>query len=354
MTDNISTRHPALDVTDMVSITKAEHELITEDHIFELTTPLPPIVTGSLLEQVLSAVGGTLFWLYVNTMNGLLISVIKKTHSLSENVHYNLLSIYMLCDIISSNLMFFQGLPAIIANNVLVFSLYYCQIVSSIGKIIYLASVCMLGYLAIERLVFFKYPFRCNRYFTTTKIKITCIILFSFPMLYTIVTDAIFVRVPVTTRIYCVLPESYTKKYSLIVKIIFFCPSLVISISTLISLSLLMTKHQARLNPGMIDMAIQQPIENMLTRMKRHMKILVSISGTFWLAIVPGMVIRMILFPSGAAWKEADTRSDMTLLFWAKFGWCLEIVLSSLINPVIYLTHLPDLRQAVWKRLHWD
>ena len=336
--DNLSVSHPARDTTDIVSTTEL----------------LPSIVTGSLLEQVFAAVGLTLFWIYVNAVNGFLLYVIRKTNTLYENVHYTLLSIYMLCDIISGNIIFFQGLPATISNNVLVFSIYYCRIVSAIGKIIYLTSVYILGYLAIERLVFFRYPFRYNRYFTKTKIKITSIILFSLPMLYTIVTDAVYVRVPGTTRMYCVLPDHHRKKYSLIINIIFFCPPLVISVFTLISLGLLVKKHQSRINPGIHDMATQQPIENMLTKVKRHMKILVSISGTFWIAIVPGVVIRMILFPSGAALKEADTRRDMTLFIWAKIGWFLENVFSRLINPVMYLTQLPDVRQAVWKRLHRD
>ena len=338
----------------MINTTEFEHRLITADDILELTTPLPSVVTGSLLEQVLTATVVSLFWLYVNTTNAFLIYVIKKTNTLHENTHYTLLSLFMLCDIMSGNVILFQGLPVIITSNVLVFSLYYCQIISAIGKILNLTSVYMLGYLAIERLVFFRYPFRYNRYFTKTKIKITCMILFSLPMLYTIVIDALFVRIPVTTKMYCVLPESYTKKYNLIIKIVFFCPSLVISIFTLISFGLLVKKHQSRVNPGMIDMATQQPIENMLSKVKRHMKILLSISGTFWIAIVPGMVIRMILFPSGAAWNEADTRRDMTLFIWAKIGWFVEIVLSRLLNPVIYLTHLPDFRRAVWERLHLE
>ena len=354
MTDNISISHPAQDITDLTNTTESEHGLITDNDFLELTTPLPFIVTGSLLEQVLTAVVLTVFWLYVNTVNGFLLYVIKKTNTLYENVHYTLLSIYMLCDIISGNAVFFQILPATIFNNVLVFSIYYCQIVSAIGKIIYLASVYILGYLAIERLIFFRYPFRYNRYFTKTKIKIISIILISLPLIYTAVTDAFFVRIPVTTRMYCILPESYRKKSNLIAKIVFFGPSLVISIFTLISLGFLLKKHQNRLNPDMIDMATQQPIRNMLTKVKSHMKLILSISGTFWLTIVPGMVIRMILFPSGAAWDEADTRSDMTIFIWAKIGWSMEIFLSSLLNPLMYLIHLLDLRRAVRTHLRLD
>ena len=333
---NLSVSHPTQDTTYIVNTTETEQ--------------LPSIVTGSSLEQVLTAVVITIFCLYVNTVNSFLIHVIKKTNTLCENVYYNLLTLYMLCDIISGNVIFFQALPATIANNVLVFSIYYCRIVSAIGKIIHLASVYILGYLALERLVLFRYPFRYNRYFTTTKLKITLIILFSLPILYTIVTDAIFVRVPVTTRMYCLLPESYRKKANLIVIGFFFCPTLLISIYTLISLGLLIKKHQARLN-AMNDMATQ-PIKNMLTNVKGHMRMLLSISGTFLLTILPGIIIRLVLFPSGATWEEVDTRTDMTVFIWSKIGWFMEIILSSFINPIIYITHLPDLRRAVWKRLH--
>ena len=335
MMDNLSVSHPAQDPTDIVNTTEV----------------LPPIVTSSLLEQVLTAVGVAVFWLYVNIVNGFLIYVIKKTNTLCENVHYNLLSLYMLCDIIYSNLLFFQILPATIANNVLVFSYYYCSIGSAIAKAIFCFSIHMLGYLAIERLVFFRYPFRYRRYFTKTKIKITSIILLSLPMLYIIVTDAIFVRVPVTTRMYCILPDSYRKKANLIVIGFFFGPTILISICTLISLVLLVKKHQDRLNP-MDAMATQQPMKNMLTNVKGHIKMLLSVSGTFLLAILPGMIIRLVLFPSGATWKEVDTRTNMTVFIWAKIGWFVEMVLSSFINPFIYVTHLPDLRRAVWTRLH--
>ena len=334
---NLSVSNPPQAIKEIVNTTETEH--------------LISIVTGSLLEQVLTAVVLTLFWLYVNIVNGFLIYVIKKTNTLCENVHYNLLSLYMFCDIIYSNLLCFQILPATIANNVLVFSFYYCSIVSAIAKTIFCFSIHMLGYLAIERLIFFRYPFRYNRYFTKNKIKITSIILLSMPMLYTIVTDAIFVRIPVTTRMYCILPESYRKKANLIVIGFFVGPTLLISICTLISLGLLVKKHQARLN-SMDAMATQQPIKNMLTNLKGHMKKLLSISGTFLLAILPGIIIRLVLFPSGATWEEVDTRTDMTVFIWAKIGWFVEMILSRFINPIIYLTHLPDLKRAVWRRLH--
>ena len=104
----------------------------------------------------------------------------------------------------------------------------------------------------------------------------------------------------------------------------------------------------------MIDMATQQPIRNMLTKVKSDMKLILSISGTFWLTIVPGMVIRMILLPSGASWDEADTRSDMTIFIWAKIGWSMDIFLSNLLNPIMYVIHLLDLRRTVSTHLCLD
>ena len=324
---------------------------MTEYDFSQLTTRLPSILTGSLVEQVVTAVFVTFSWIYVNAVDGLLIYVIKKNATLRENVHYDLLSVYMICDIITTNVMFFQILPATIGNDLLVFSRYYCRILSVTGSAIYFTSIHMLAFLALERLTFFKYPLKYDRYFTKTKIKISFLILLSLTMVYTAVPDAILERKPVNTMMSCLIPEGYRDIFNPMAITVFFVPSIGISAFTLILLGVLLKTHQARVHPMVDNVEIQQPKRNFLKKVKKHIKIIVLISGTFWITILPGMVIRSTMFRSGVTREETDNRSNMMMFILARLGWLMMTVFSSFINPLIYLALLSDLRKAVVKFL---
>ena len=319
----------------------------TEYDFSQLTTRLPSILIGSLVEQVLTAVLVTFLWIYVNAVDGLLIYVIKKNVTLRENV----LSVYMICDIITTNVMFLQILPATIGNDLLVFSRYYCRILSVTGSAIYFTSIHMLAFLALERLAFFKYPLKYDRYFTKTKIKISFIILLSLTMLYTAVPDAILGRRPVNTMMACLLPEGYRHIFNPIVISVFFVPSIGISVITLIILGVLLKTHQAQVHPMVDNVEIQHPKKNFLKKIRKHIKIIVLISGTFWITILPGMAIRSTMFRSGVTREETDNRSNIMMFLLARVGWLMMTVFSSLINPLIYFFLLPDLRQAVVRYL---
>ena len=337
----------------MVYTTGSGEELTTEYDAFELTTPSPPIVTDTLLEQVLTAVGLALFWIYVNSVNGCLIYVIHKTHILCDNVHYHLLSVYMFCDIVACNILFIHVFPSVIANDLLVFSHYYCRILSTAGLGILFTSVHMLAYLALERLTFFKYPLRYNRYFTKTKVRITSLILLSSTMLVTALSDAIFVTSPVTTMLNCSPPERYRYIYEPTVLVVYFLPSSVISLFTLVSLGMLITTHEAQIYAAGDNVMNQQPMKNFVKKVRKHIRMLFSISGTLWLTILPAMILHCAMFFSGVTWQDTDNRSNMTMFILAKIVWCMMALTSSCLNPFIYLTLLSDIRQAAVKRLRF-
>ena len=332
----------------MMHTEASEGGLTTEYDVLELlTTHSPPVVTGSVLEQVLTAVVLALFWISVNAVDGLLLYVIKTTDAFREDVHYTILSINMLCGIVSCNIMFFHVFPSIIANDLVVFTDYYCRISSATGFAIYFTSIHMLAYLALERLAFFKYPFRYNRYFTKSKTTITFIILLSLSLLFTTVTDVVWVTTPVTTLLSCVQPARYRYIIDPTILIVYFVPCFGISLFALTSLGMLANTHRARMYPTGDNVLTQQPIKNFVKKVRKHMKIIILISGNFWLTSLPGMINHMTMHFSGVTWEETDTRRNMTMFILAKIGWFLMGVISILVNPFIYLSLLSDLRQAV-------
>ena len=316
-------------------------------------TALPIIVTDTLLEQVLTAVLFSVFWIHVNAVNGFLIYLINKTNTLYDNVHYTLLSVYLVCDIIATNVLCVQVLPATITNNLLVFTAYYCRILSSIGIATYCTSIYMLAYIALERLLFFRYPLKYNRYFTKSKIIITFLVVFSLMMIFSIVVDVIYVRRPVAVFMTCVVVEGLGHLLQGAVIILVYVPTMGISIFTLINLGMLVKTHQARIYPMTDNIAIKQPIHNFLTRVRKHIRLLLSISGTFWLTIIPGMLIHINMSSSDATFQDINTRSNMTMFLLAKIGRLLKTIIPCMLNPFIYVYLLPDLRQAVTEILRW-
>ena len=101
--------------------------------------------------------------------------------------------------------------------------------------------------------------------------------------------------------------------------VVFFAPPAVISIFTLIALCMLVSEHQAKVthnNQG--EPATHRAEIRFVLVVKRNLKMLVLISGTLWLTIIPSFVIRSVIFSAGITWEDTDGRSSTPMFVLAK------------------------------------
>ena len=131
----------------------------------------------------------------------------------------------------------------------------------------------------------------------------------------------------------------------------FWLPSAVISIFTMINLRLLISTHQARVNPALTEGVDNQALDNLVTKVRKAIKMVTLVSGTFWVTMVPGIIIRSVVYNSGTTCNDTDTRRHMQAFVMARSGWLILTLMSTLINPIIYLTVQVELREAVMKCL---
>ena len=115
------------------------------------TTLAESIVTDTLMEQVLTVGVLSIFWLYVNLVDGFIIFVIRTSNSLRENNQYPVLTGYIISDMLMCNLNMIMLIPLLIADDIDILPRGYCPVISTlIGGAVF-TNIWMIGYLAFER-----------------------------------------------------------------------------------------------------------------------------------------------------------------------------------------------------------
>ena len=316
-----------------------------------MTEVLSPIVTDSVEEQVITMSVIIFVWIYGSSINSFLLYVIKQTPELYDNCQYTLQSCYMLCDIVYNSIVAFNTIPILAANTMNVMSHGVCRAWGTAGVASFLTSAHVLGYLGLERYVYFCHPMKYNRFFSRRKIIITCISVSSLGLLYSFLVELLTVRQPVTTVMMCQTPQRVRGILTSFTVLYFLLPSALISIFTLIKMRWLISKHQARVTPALTEGEVSQAYENLTNKVRKAIKMVGLVSGTFWATMVPGMIIRSVIYNSGTTWNDTDTRRHRQAFVLARLSWFTLTLISSLLNPIIYLTVQVELRKAALKCL---
>ena len=314
---------------------------------------LKPIVTDSLDEQIVTAGILMLVWLYVNFTNGSLWYVIRKEYSL-HTPQYMVLVSYMVCDALFCNLTLLQMVPVVISNNIHVISDIVSRILTIfIGSFIY-SSIHMVGILAYERYFYFINPLRYPGRFTKARIyaAVAAIYIFSFCM--SLAIDLIEPRIPVATVLTYQASALASKINNIIFIFVYFIPSGTMSVVALIKLRLLISKHQAQVHPteSNVMKEDQSAVSGVIVKpIKKALKMVGLVSGSFWITLIPGFLIRVGLSASGVTWADTDYRTSLLTFVFSRVSYMLISLLSSVINPLIYISVLTELKEAVWKHI---
>ena len=273
---------------------------------------------------------------------------VKRDHSL-HTPHYMVLGSYMVCDVFYCNLTILHMVPVAISNNIQVMYRIVSRAIVTLQASYILSSVHIIGLLSYERYSYFFRPLTYTRRFTKCHIYTTVIIIYFLALCVGAVGDVIGPRRPVASimmyQTICLESQVSNIFYGLF----YIIPSCIVSVITLIRLRLLISKHKAQVQP--IDMNEDQTAVGgiILKPVKKALKMVGLVSGSFWLTIIPGYLIRVGLSASEVTWAYTDHRISLSLYAISRASYMLITVLSSVLNPIIYLSVITELRESAWK-----
>ena len=212
----------------------------------------------------------------------------------------------------------------------------------------------MVGILAYERYFYFINPLRYPGMFTKARIYTTVAVIYIFSFCMSLAFDLIEPRVPVATVMTYQASAWASKINNIVFIFVYFIPSGTMSVVALIKLRLLISKHQAQVHPTEFNVmnGDQSAVSGVIVKpMKKALKMVGLVSGSFWLTTMPGFLIRLSLSASGVTWADTDYRTSLLTFVFSRVSYMLVVVLSSVINPVIYITVLTELREAARKHI---
>ena len=74
--------------------------------------------------------------------------------------------------------------------------------------------------------------------------------------------------------------------------------------------------------------------------------LILQVSGAYWVAQFPSMIIRMIIFNIGYTWEDLDSRQHVTPAILIRLATFLYVPISQVIHPLFYYYSIKDLRLA--------
>ena len=314
----------------------------------QMAATLSPIVMGSLGEQLITTGLLLLFWVYVNISNGSLLYVLKRENSL-HTAQYMVLAAYMVCDLLYCNFTLLIMIPVAISNNIYVMTDIVSRAIGTILTTFALASVHLTALLSYERQCYFIAPLKYPRTFTKCRIYTTVIIICCFAFGVGLGVDLVEPRIPVATTMTYQAAGLAGQITNLVYTLFYAIPSCTVNIIALIRLRLLISKHKAEVqpvdvseNPCIVGGLIVKPV-------RKAMKMVALVSGSLWFTMVPGFLIRIGLSAAGVTWAVTDYRLSLPLFALSRASHMLITVVSSVVNPIIYVSVLTEMREAIWR-----
>ena len=308
---------------------------------------LTPIVTDSLWEQAVTAGLLILFWLYVNIFNGTLFYVLRKEYSL-HTPQYMVLVSYMVCDVLSGSLTLLHMVPVVISNDLLVMPPSVSRILVAITTSCGFPTFHSVGLMAYERYCYFATPLQ----FTKKRIYVAVAMIYSLALCMVVTLDLISPRIPVATALTYLEDSRAIEFTNILYACLYAIPSGLMSVITLVRLGVLISKHRAQVqkdqSAGMSE--DQSAVSGLIIQpVKKALKMVGLVSCSLWLTTIPGFLIRIGLSASGVTWADTDQRISLSMFALARTSFMMLTVISSVLNPIIYVSVLPELRVAVWK-----
>ena len=317
----------------------------------ETMAVLTPIVTDSLWEQAITAGLLILFWVYVNICNGTLFYVLRKEYSL-HTPQYMVLVSYMVCDVLFGNLTLLHMVPVVISNDIHVMPPTVTRILVAITTSCGFPTFHLVGLLAYERYCYFVTPLQYTRKFTKTRIYAAVAMIYSLALCMVITLDLISPRIPVATALTYQEDSRAIEYTNILYTCLYAIPSGLMSVISLIRLGLVISKHRAQVQNGQSAgmSEDQSAVSGLIIKpVKKALKMVGLVSCSFWLTTIPGFLIRIGLSASGVTWADTDQRISLLMFALARTSFMMLTVISSVLNPIIYVSVLPELRVAIWK-----
>ena len=293
-----------------------------------------------------------IFCLYITLTNTFLLYAMKKVNLL-DNPQYMILACYMVCDLLYFNCQIPVMIPAIIKNSMNAVPVMTCRVFTTATTAFFLACIHLVGLISYERYCYFITPLKYLIKFTKSRIYITVIVICLFSFSTSLTVDLVSPRIPVATTISCQATGRPFVMANMFFFVFFCVPSGSVSVLTLIKLRILMSKHEAEI--AAVPQSIrkdQSAIHGLIIKpVKKAVKMVILVSGSFWLTIMPGVAVRFALSASGVTWSDTDYRTSLPLFALSRANYFLIFLVSSFVNPIIYVTVLPEIRNAARKCL---
>ena len=300
------------------------------------------VIYGNKLEQVLSICFILSFALFCLLGQGSVLLTIWKTPTLHES-HFKMIVCCCISDIVQITLI----TPNLLQMFVRGASEWYCKnpIMNAIALLLFYVSNLKVVLFSYERYVFFIDPFKYESKFTKSKLVLYEFLIMLVPGLFVVVSYSKFELEYHASALMCSFPlikELFYIQYG-----IFLCPTVFVTVYCAIRILRLIRKSKT----GTENTQPNDAQESLARQVKKAIRVMFLVSGTFWFAVIPGFILRLISIYNGVTWEEMDGRTNMAASLMMRISTLVLVYVPPAVNPWLYFFTRKDLRNATKKLL---
>ena len=198
--------------------------------------------------------------------------------------------------------------------------------------------------IACERYVFFCHPFRYLQQFSKARIVAAVVMCYTIPIIVLMTPSMESGSTFHASILSCTISDNKPsgKFFALIV-----LPSAAVTIYCMIRVWCL--SRSAAVGPGVVGN--QQTLATPVHQARKTLKMILLLSGTFWVTSLPAYVSWMTIFMAGNTWEDLDSRRYIGPSIVMRLTMFTHCFVSSAVNPLIYYYSRKDLRLATCKLL---
>ena len=223
---------------------------------------------------------------------------------------------------------------------------WLCSVTGILAPAMLFLSFHILTLMALERYCYFAMPFKHGRLFSTKKIIVVEVILWCFSLTFSTTIHVTKRRTYYDVVLMCQSPTAGLFIYAQLV--LYILPAIGGITFAIVKLWRLRRQHQAQLKTR--THMENSRAENRIKKTSAAIRIIVLISGLFWITYLPPALFRLVVFANGSTWEKLDDFSQPNLSYAFRYFNMIIFTLSSALNPFIYLLSHRELRRPFWCR----
>ena len=216
-------------------------------------------------------------------------------------------------------------------------------ILAGLAMVLFYVNNLKVLLISYERCIYFLHPFQYETKFKTARLMLYEFLIMLVPAIFVAVSYSMYQVEFHASALTCSFPlkkEQFYGQY-----LLYLCPTILMTTYCTVRIFRLARKSRV----GVADQAPNPAQDSFVQQIKIAIRVILLVSSTFWSAVLPSFIIRLVSLQTGITWADMDARTNMAAAVMMRVSSLVLAYVPPAVNPILYYVTRKDLRDALKK-----